>query len=103
MHLKMKIISINEGTLMAKDVKTMRLKELRELVKELFAYYGRDEVYEDEFFEYFKNKGFTEEEIDTLWLMVLGKSGLVKLGMHVEADDLPPKKIIRRVFIKLIK
>jgi len=94
---------IKIGDYMIKDIKSLTRKELRKIVRELFKYYGRDEVYEEEFHEYFKKKGLTDEEIDTLWLMVLGKSGLVKLGLHVVADELPPKRIIRRAFIKLVR
>jgi len=31
--------------------------ELRRLVREVFEYFGRDEVYEDEFYDYFREKG----------------------------------------------
>lgn len=66
------------------------------MVRELFKHYSRDEVYEEEFNEYFKKKGLTDEEIDVLWLMVLGKSGLVKLGLHVEAAGPPPKRLLEK-------
>jgi len=84
-------------------IKSMSLKELRKLVRELFKHYGRDEVYKDEFFEYFRNKGFKDEEIKILWVKVIGKSGLVRLSFHIIADELPPKEIKSKAFIKLIR
>jgi len=86
-----------------KDIKNMEIKKLRKLVRELFRYYGRDEVYEDEFYEYFRNKGLKDEEIEILWLRVIGESGLVRWEIHVVADELPPKEIKSRPYIKLIR
>ena len=78
-------------------------KELRKLIKKLFKHYRRREVYKDEFYDYFRAKGFTQEEIDELWYRAIGESGIVKCGVYFEADEIPPKKIIERHFLELIR
>ena len=80
---------------------TISLQELKKLVKELFKHYRRRKVYEDEFYNYFKAKGFSEEDIDILWVRVIGESNLIKIGVHLQADKLPPKKVKERPFIEL--
>lgn len=37
------------------------------LVLETFKYFGKDELYEEEFIKYFRDKGMSKEEIDKLW------------------------------------
>ena len=61
------------------------------------------EVFKDEFIEFFRKKGYNDEEIETLWLLIISRSGIVKLGVLFEGEGLPPKKIINRPFNKLIK
>jgi len=88
---------------MSKKIESLNIKEIRKLIREAFKHYNRKEIYKDEFYNYFKNKGYTEEEVDDLWLRTIGESKIVKWGIHFEADQLPPKKIIKRQFIKLTK
>lgn len=87
---------------MIKDVKSLTRKELRKIVRELFKHFGRDEVYEDEFYDYFRRKGLSDEDIEVLWVRVIGESDLVRWEIHVWADELPLKEVKSRAYIKLI-
>lgn len=91
------------GNLMNEKIESIDIKKLRKLIRELFKHYGRKEVYEDEFYEYFRNKGFSDEEIERLWIRAISRSGIVKWGVYVEADQLPPKKIKEKTFLELIR
>ena len=84
-------------------IESMNIKEVRKLIREAFKHYNKKEIYKEEFYNYFKNKGYTQEEIDELWYRAIGESGIVKCGVYFEADELPPKKIIERQFLELIR
>ena len=88
---------------MIRDVKSLTREELRKMVRELFKHFSRDEVFKDEFFDYFRGKGYSDEEIRILWVRVIGESDMVRWEIHVWADELPPKEIKGRAYIKLIR
>jgi len=85
------------------QITSLTKKELRKIVRELFKHYNKEEIFKDEFHQYFKKKGYTDEQINLLWILIIARSGIVRWGVIPEADQLPPKKIINKPFIELIK
>ena len=85
------------------QIESLTKKELRKIVRELFKHYNKEEIFKDEFHQYFKRKGYTDEQINLIWFSIIGKSGMVKWGIQFEANEIPPKKIKSRPFIKLIR
>ena len=79
------------------------IKELRRLVRAPFKHYGRNVIYEDEFFKYFRDKGWSDEDIERLWIAAIADSGIVKMGVIPEAKEYPPKEIIGRPVLVLTK
>lgn len=51
-------------------VKEYSKEELEKILDKLFNQYGK-RVYEPDFGAYFKAKGFTDEEVDKIWLKTL--------------------------------
>ena len=99
-------LGYDEGCeIMVRDVRSLSVRELRRLVRELFRFYGRDRVFRDEFFDYFRCRGFGDDDIELLWYMVIGRSRLVRFGFYVDAADneIPPRKFIKKAFIRLLK
>jgi hypothetical protein len=43
-------------------------ERIKTLVEQAFIHYGKNELYEEQFDRFFKDKGMSEEEIDNLWI-----------------------------------
>ena len=77
-------------------------RKLRKLVEEPFRFYGEKVIYEEEFFEYFRRHGWSEDDIERLWVFAVGE-GIVRFGVSPEADEFPPRKIRGRVILELVE
>ena len=78
-------------------------KLLRKIIRLPFKYYRKKILYKEEFFQFFKDQGWSDDEIDELWFLAIAKSGIVNFWFIPEADDFPPKEIRDRMVIELVE
>jgi len=41
---------------------------VKSLIEGAFMHFGKDELYEEQFIKYFRDKGMSKEEVDQLWV-----------------------------------
>jgi len=78
------------------------VKSLRELMREPFKHYGKKVLYKEEFFQYFREKGWKEKDIEDLWVMGIARSGIVQWGMIPEIVEFP-SKVEAKTAIRLLE
>ncbi|MCS7365375.1 MAG: hypothetical protein NDF54_08065 [archaeon GB-1867-035] len=79
------------------------IEKLQKLVKAPFEYYNKKFLYKEEFFQYYREKGWDERKIKWLWVLAVAKSGIVRLAVTFEADEFPPREIRSRSVLELVK
>jgi len=82
------------------DIEKINKKTLKKIIKRVFEHFNRNIVYKDEFYEYFREKGLNNDEIDELWIKVITELKKIEWGVHFFSNDFPPKNIKRRPYIK---
>ncbi len=85
-----------------KKVAPTNVKELRKLVREVFAHYGEKKIYEEKFFDYLRKKGYSDKEIKKIWIRALGH-GIIRWGVDVFADEIPIKQVKKKYFLELVR
>ena len=78
----------------------MKKRELERMIKEVFKYYGKNLLTEDEFFEYFMKKGMNKDEIEELWSSA-HTEGLIDVGLISIFDEENPLKTKDKIAFEL--
>jgi len=80
----------------------MRKKELKKLIDEVFKFYGRRALIEDDFYGYFLERGFSREEIEDLWMDAMAED-LIEVGVTPILDPENPYEIVGKKFVFELK
>ncbi|MCS7365058.1 MAG: hypothetical protein NDF54_06430 [archaeon GB-1867-035] len=83
-------------------MKKLSKEEVEKLIKEVFNYYGKSRIFEEEFIKYFKQKGMTDEEIDNLWVKALNYD-LIDTGLKTFPNKSNPLEPITKVVFELLE
>lgn len=76
----------------------MKHEELAKLIKEVFSHYGKKELSEEEFIQYFQEKGLSKDEIEKLWSEAHSQE-LISVGVWSISDPNNPLKIIEQKIV----
>jgi len=76
-------------------------EEIRRLMEEVFNFYAKRKIYEDELINYFEKKGMKKDKIEELWIKAMNL-GIISFGVRpISLPDDPLKIIGHRTVFEL--